>query len=113
MSHAAVVKAPASYRADVEQRQADEQKTTDDIDATVQKIREKTGADSGHAIRSARAKSHGLLFGELSVLPGLTSSLMQGLFEKAPSYPVVIRLSTTPGDTLALRKPTDVASLIG
>src|SRR5262249_23564703 len=67
---------------------------------TMSKIQEKTYADGGHALRSVHAKSHGLLRGELRVLPNLPEPLAQGLFERPGTYPVVIRFSTNPGDVL-------------
>ena len=53
-----------------------------------------------HAVRDAHAKSHGLLYGELTVYDGLDPHLSQGLFKtpasKTPAtYPVVARLSST------------------
>lgn len=57
-------------------------------------------ADSRHAVRSVHAKSHGILKGELEVLPGLPAELAQGLFAKPAQYPVIMRLSTIAGDLL-------------
>ena len=51
-----------------------------------------------HAIRDAHAKSHGILYGELTVLPDLPEHLRQGIFaEPGRKYPIVARLSTTSG----------------
>ena len=50
-----------------------------------------------HAIRDAHAKSHGFLKGEL-IVPELPPHLRQGLFAKPATYPLVIRLSSAPGD---------------
>lgn len=51
-----------------------------------------------HAVRDAHAKSHGILYGELTVLPDLPEHLRQGIFaEPGRKYPVVARLSTTSG----------------
>ena len=63
-------------------------------------ISRKVCHDEGHAFRSMHAKSHGLLVGELQVLPGLPAVLAHGLFAQARSYPLVMRLSTVPGDLL-------------
>jgi len=79
----------------------EEQVTTFDLKDTMHGISVKTYQDSGHAIRSVHAKTHGLLVGELSVLEGLPAAYAQGLFAQAGRYPVVIRLSTTPGDILS------------
>jgi hypothetical protein len=57
-------------------------------------------ADSRHAFRSVHAKSHGIIEGELAVLPNLSPELAQGLFSKNSIYPVVMRLSTIVGDVL-------------
>ena len=46
------------------------------------------------------AKSHGLLRGTLRVLDRLPPDYAQGLFAADGEYPVVLRLSTTPGDLL-------------
>ena len=51
-------------------------------------------------MRSVHAKSHGLLKGELRVLDNLPPVMAQGMFETAGSWPVVMRLSTVPGDIL-------------
>jgi hypothetical protein len=66
----------------------------------------KTFEDSGHAIRSVHAKTHGLLVGELTVLDGLPAPYAQGLFAQPGTYAAVLRLSTTPGDIL----PDDVST---
>jgi hypothetical protein len=50
-----------------------------------------------HAVRDAHAKSHGFLKGEL-VVPELPTHLRQGLFARPAVYPVVIRLSSAPGE---------------
>lgn len=94
----ALTATPIPYDASVERIDDDERETTLEIDQTMAKIREKTYADSGHAIRSVHAKSLGLLRGELRVLAGLPPQLAQGLFAVAKSYPVVLRFSTVPGD---------------
>ncbi|WP_432381257.1 catalase family protein [Duganella sp. P38] len=57
--------------------------------------------DTGHARRGVHAKSHGLLRGELRVLPNLPPDYAQGLFgHPGGARPAVLRLSTTPGDML-------------
>jgi hypothetical protein len=57
--------------------------------------------DTGHAPRGVHAKSHGLLRGELRVLDNLPPDYAQGLFgHPGGAWPVVMRLSTTPGDLL-------------
>ncbi len=57
--------------------------------------------DTGHAHRGVHAKSHGILRGQLRVLEGLPPEYAQGLFGNGGlAWPVVMRLSTTPGDLL-------------
>jgi hypothetical protein len=63
-------------------------------------ISETTFKDCGRGLRSVRAKSHGLLTGSLRVLNELPAVLAQGIAASPRTYPVVIRLSTTPGDIL-------------
>jgi hypothetical protein len=92
---------PIPYSPGVEVPEDQEAATSFDLKDTMHGISLKTYQDSGHAIRSVHAKTHGLLLGELTVAEGLPAVYAQGLFAKAGSYPVVIRLSTTPGDILA------------
>jgi hypothetical protein len=94
------LRAPVRYGPGVEQPEADEAETTQGLLETMRYINEKTLADGGHAIRSVHAKSHGLLQGYLEVDAGLPDELAQGLFAKPGRYPVVMRLSTVPGDML-------------
>jgi hypothetical protein len=63
-------------------------------------INETTFKDYGRSVRSSHAKSIGLLQGKLRVLDGLPPELAQGLFATPATYPVVMRLSTQPGDML-------------
>jgi hypothetical protein len=77
-----------------------EAETMFDLKDAMRGISLKTWEDSGHALRSVHAKSHGLLVGELSVLDGLPEPYAQGLFAQAGSYPALMRISTTPGDLL-------------
>jgi hypothetical protein len=65
-----------------------------------QKIQGKVFEDTGHAYRGVHAKSHGILRGELHVAANLPAVLAQGLFARCRAYPVVLRLSTVPGDIL-------------
>jgi len=92
---------PVPYAPACEVPEDEEQVTTFDLKDTMHGISVKTFQDSGHAIRSVHAKTHGLLVGELTVLDGLPAAYAQGLFGQAGRYPVVIRLSTTPGDILS------------
>jgi hypothetical protein len=91
---------PVPYDPSIEQPEAGEAETGKAIMETMHKISEITFKDGGHAIRSVHAKSHGVLKGEIEVLADLPPELAQGLFAKPGRYPVVMRLSTTPGDIL-------------
>lgn len=91
---------PVRYEARFEHAEDDEAVTQDGLLETLRGISEKTWADEGHALRSVHAKSHGLLRGELKVLTGLPPELAQGLFTSPKTYPIVMRLSTIPGDLL-------------
>lgn len=93
--------APLAYRPAYEVPEEDEAQTNYDLQDTMRSISVKTFEDSGHAIRSVHAKTHGLLLGELTVEAGLDPAYAQGLFAAPGAYPVVIRLSTTPGDILS------------
>jgi hypothetical protein len=98
--------APLRFSPEYEHPDADEARTLSDIKEQMRRIQEKTFADGGKAIRSVHAKSHGLLVGELRVPAGLPPELAQGIFARPGTLPVVIRLSTTPGDVL----PDDVST---
>jgi len=89
-----------TFQPSYETPEKDEAQTQSELVETMTKIQEKTYADGGHGLRSVHAKSHGLLKGELRVLSDLPEELAQGLFSTAARYPVVIRLSTNPGDLL-------------
>jgi hypothetical protein len=94
------LKAPVRFSPSIERPDADEAETTQGLIATMRYINEKTLADGGHAIRSVHAKSHGILAGYLEVDADLPDDLAQGLFAKPERYPIVMRLSTIPGDIL-------------
>jgi catalase len=92
--------APVKYVPALEHPEENEAAVDAEIVETLQKISETTLANGKHALRSVHAKSHGLLIGELTIHEHLPESLAQGLFATPGSYPVVMRLSTTPGDIL-------------
>ena len=91
---------PIRYSPALERPSPDEAATAADLARTMGEIRETTFRDYGHAVRPVHAKSHGLLAGELRVPDGLPSELAQGLFARPGTYPVVLRISTNPGDVL-------------
>lgn len=92
--------APLPFDPAFEQVPDDESETISGLIQAMREIAETTFADGGHAIRSVHAKSHGLLQGEIEVLPDLPPELAQGAFAKPGKMPVVMRYSTNPGDIL-------------
>ncbi|WP_426955790.1 catalase family protein [Muricoccus radiodurans] len=93
-------KVPLHYQASFEVPELEEAATTQDLVETLRGIVETTNADYGYPVRAVHAKSHGLLRGELRVLDGLPDVLAQGAFARPGTFPVVLRLSTNPGDLL-------------
>jgi hypothetical protein len=67
---------------------------------TLRSIGEQTLKDGGQVLRSVHAKTHGILHGEIEVPAALPEYHAQGLFARPARYPVVMRLSTIPGDIL-------------
>lgn len=105
---------PLAYSPDCEFQEEDEEQTTAELLETLRDIREKVAADEGRAFRSVHAKSHGILHGRM-VVPALPPVLAQGLFARLGDYPVVMRLSSTPGDLLddAVSTPRGMAIQVG
>jgi hypothetical protein len=91
---------PVLYDRSIEAPEENEAAIDGDIVETLRKISETTLTHTGGPLRSVHAKSHGLLYGKLSIEEGLPEVLAQGLFARAQTYPVIMRLSTTPGDIL-------------
>ncbi|PZO81346.1 MAG: catalase [Mesorhizobium amorphae] len=94
------MQAPVRYFPGVEEVKPDEAETIQGLKDAFDTILEKTAEDYGHAVRSVHAKSHGILEGELEVLPGLAPELAQGLFAKPGKHKVYLRISTNAGDIL-------------
>lgn len=88
---------PVPYRPAYEALEDDEAQTTQELVDTMRRISETVAADEGRAYRSVHAKPHGIVRGTLQVLP-LPATLAHGLFAQPASYPVTMRLSSTPGD---------------
>lgn len=89
-----------AYDPAVEHAEPDEALTIASINRAMRGILQTTWQDYGHSVRSVHAKSHGLLQGELRVLNNLPAHLAQGVFARSGTYPVVLRISTNPGDIL-------------
>ena len=100
MSTATPPTAPVPYTPACERPEADEAETGRQMNETLRHIAEIVQRDTGHAWRSVHAKGHGIVFGELEVLPGLPAALAQGAFAVPGRRPVVMRFSTSPGDLL-------------
>lgn len=94
------------YDASFEHIEENEAETTEELVKTLLEISDTTFEDTGRGLRSVHAKSHGLLQGTLTVMD-LQMPLAQGLFARPRQmYPVLIRLSTSPGDLLDDRVST-------
>jgi hypothetical protein len=91
---------PVRFSPVVGRPEPDEAETIQGLISAMRYINEKTLADGDHAIRSVHAKSHGILQSYLEVDAGLPAELAQGLFAKTGRHPVVMRISTLPGDML-------------
>src|ERR1700741_4295432 len=91
---------PVRFSPALEQVQPDEADAVADIAQTLMKIANITYRDGGRGLRAVHAKSHALLHGELRVLDYLPPLLTQGLFAHTGVHPVVLRISTSPGDLL-------------
>ena len=85
------------YSPDVEVLGEDEERLTAEILEIMATTNRRAFERHRHAVRDAHAKSHGFLKGEL-IVHELPSHLRQGLFARPANYPVVIRLSSAPGD---------------
>jgi hypothetical protein len=95
-----VLPVPVRYQPAMETISEHEAKTIQGLIETMDRIQSIVAEDIGHAKRGVHAKAHGLLVGELEVLPDLPLILAQGLFASPQTYPAVLRLSTIPGDVL-------------
>jgi len=96
---------PIAYDEADEVLEDKEDETARELVKTLLEISDTTFKDGGQGLRSVHAKSHALLRGELRVL-ALPLPFAQGMFSAPKTYPVAIRLSTTPGDALDDRVST-------
>ena len=106
--------APLAYTPAAEFQEEDEDQTTAELLETLRGISEKVAADEGRAFRSVHAKAHGILHGHIDI-PALPPVLAQGLFARPGRRPVVMRLSSTPGDLLddTVSTPRGLAIKVG
>src|ERR1700742_2259428 len=105
------IPAPLRFEPHFEVAEKDEAQTTAEMNRIFHKIQQTVFDDTRHAFRGVHAKSHGLLRGEMHVLPNLPPLLAQGVFARCRTFPIVARLSTVPGDILddAVSTPRGVA----
>lgn len=71
---------PVRYEPSMETIHEHEAKTIQSLIETTERIQAIVAADVGRANRGVHAKAHGLLVGELEILPNLPAVLAQGLF---------------------------------
>ena len=91
---------PLQFEPTFETPEPDEAQTTMGMQETLRGITQTMAEITGHARRAVHAKSHGLLRGALQVLGDLSPELAQGIFAQPCVYPVVLRMSTPPGEEL-------------
>lgn len=92
---------PVPYSDDLETIDTDaEAETIVALEKDFDRILETTYENSGRAIRSVHAKSHGVAKGTFTVMDGLPPELAQGLFAQAGAHEAYIRMSTNAGDIL-------------
>ena len=89
------------YSDSVETIQPDEQKTFDDIAATMHDIMHKIGDRQRRTTRAVHSKSHALVKAQVTIKDGLPEPLRQGLAAQPGSYGAILRFSTNPGDILS------------
>lgn len=94
------------YSDSLEQKQPNEDATIDAVVASMMRVNQHVFDKHRHAKRDAHAKSHGVLVGRVTVYDNLPPHLAQGVFAKPAQYPVVLRLSTAPGDVHSDKVPT-------
>ena len=95
-----------AYRSDIEQPDADEQKTIDGIIQGMTQQSQTVEKREHHAVRASHAKSSACVVGRLEVAPGLPPELAQGLFAQPGRYDVAVRFAQGPGETLGDRVST-------
>lgn len=93
------------YDDSVEVKQPDEDELIEKIVNLMAESNKRVFDKHRHGTRDAHAKSHGILKGGLTIYDNLPEALRQGIFKKATTYPVIIRLSSAPGDIKNDRVP--------
>ena len=95
-----------AYTETIEQREADEDEAIAGIVKGMSEQTETVAQREGHAVRASHAKSTACAVGELTVSGGLPEELAQGLFARAGTFAVAVRLAQGPGETLGDRVST-------
>lgn len=93
------------YDDSIEVKQPDEDELIDKIVNLMAESNRKVFDKHRHGMRDAHTKSHGILKGELTVYENLPEPLRQGIFSEPKKYPVMMRLSSAPGDIKNDRVP--------
>lgn len=88
---------PVRFAPSVETRLENEDALIAEITEMMAKANHEEFERQRHAIRDAHAKSHGVLVGQLDILPDLPATLRQGIFAEPRQHDVVVRLSSAPG----------------
>ncbi|MCK8469058.1 catalase family protein [Microbacterium sp. KSW4-16] len=86
------------YTPQVEVPQKDEDAQSAKVIEIMRRATAKNFDNHRHAIRGAHAKIHGCVVGTLEVHADLPAHLAQGVFATPRKYPVILRLSSAPGD---------------
>lgn len=97
------------YHERLETEQPGEAAMIDEIVASMGRLQRQVFDQHRHALRDAHAKVHGVLKGRLVVDDSLPAELAQGIFQPGREYPVVARLSSSPGEI----HPDEIRSLKG
>ncbi|MDQ1830271.1 catalase family protein [Massilia scottii] len=94
------------YNDNLEQKQENEDAIIDSVVESMMRVNTRVFDKHRHAKRDAHAKCHGVLVGHVTVYDNLAPHLAQGVFARPGTYPVVIRLSTAPGDIHSDKLPS-------
>lgn len=86
------------YSSGVEVKQPNEDQDIQSCLDVLKRMQVRAHERHRYAVRGAHAKSHGLLKGELKIYENLPEELRQGIAKTPTTYPVIIRLSTSPPD---------------
>ena len=88
---------PVRWSEDLETEQPDEAAETEQTIQTMAHTMAQGFEVHRHGTSATHAKSHGVVTGTLTVLPGLRPEVAQGLFADPATYDVVLRLASEPG----------------